>query len=104
MNPKELLGKKIQQIRKSRGFTQEKLAEIIEMDSGYICKMETGRHTPSLETLEKLANALKVELSEFLNFETLIEADYKTKLIELIEVLPKDKQRQLYNVARALET
>ena len=103
MNPKELLGKKIQQIRKSRGFTQEKLAEIIEMDSGYICKMETGRHTPSLETLEKLANALKVELSEFLNFETLVEADYKSKLIELIEVLPKGKQRQLYNVARALE-
>lgn len=103
MNPKELLGKKIQQIRKSRGFTQEKLAEIIEMDSGYICKMETGRHTPSLETLEKLANALKVELSEFLNFETLVEADYKSKLIELIEILPKNKQRQLYNVARALE-
>ena len=94
MNPKELLGKKIQQIRKSRGFTQEKLAEIIEMDSGYICKMETGRHTPSLETLEKLANALKVELSEFLNFETLVEADYKSKLIELIEILPKNKQRQ----------
>lgn len=103
MNPKELLGKKIQQIRKSRGFTQEKLAEIIEMDSGYICKMETGRHTPSLETLEKLANALKVGLSEFLNFETLTETDYKTKLIELIEVLPKDRQRQLYYVARALE-
>ena len=103
MNPKELLGKKIQQIRKSRGYTQEKLAEIIEMDSGYICKMETGRHTPSLETLEKLANALKVELSEFLNFETLTETDYKTKLIELIEVLPKDRQRQLYYVARVLE-
>ena len=103
MNPKELLGKKIQQIRKSRGFTQEKLAEIIEMDSGYICKMETGRHTPSIETLEKLANALHVELSEFLNFDTLIEADYKTKLFEIIEILPKDKQRQLYKVARALE-
>ncbi len=103
MNPKELLGKKIQQIRKSRGFTQEKLAEIIEMDSGYICKMETGRHTPSIETLEKLAHALHVELSEFLNFDTLVEADYKTKLIELIEVLPKDRQRQLYKIARALE-
>ena len=103
MNPKKLLGKKIKQIRKQRGFTQEKLAEIIGMDSGYICKMEIGLHTPSLETLAKLSKALNTELADFLDFENLIEQDYKSKLIELINVLPKDKQKQLYKVARALE-
>lgn len=78
MNPKKLLGLKIKEIRKSRGFTQEKLAELISMDSGYICKMEIGLHAPSLDTLEKLAKVLNTELSEFLNFENITEQDYQT--------------------------
>ena len=106
MNPKELLGKKIQQIRKSRGFTQEKLAEIIEMDSGYICKMETGRHTPSLETLEKLANALKVDMKEFLDFSSLQNATvmFQTKenLLKLINEMPSQNISLLYNIAKSL--
>ena len=106
MNPKELLGKKIQQIRKSRGFTQEKLAEIIEMDSGYICKMETGRHTPSLETLNKLSNALNVDMKEFLDFTSLenISIMFKTKenLLKLIDEMPPQNVSLLYNIAKSL--
>lgn len=53
MNIKKLLGKKIQKIRKTRGITQEKLAELVELDTSSISHIENGKYYPSAENLEK---------------------------------------------------
>ena len=44
MNIKKLLGKKIQKIRKTRGITQEKLAELVELDTSSISHIENGKY------------------------------------------------------------
>lgn len=49
---KKLLGQKIQKIRKSRGLTQEKLAEIINIETPSLSYLETGKYSPSIETLQ----------------------------------------------------
>lgn len=103
MDTKKLLGLKIKQLRKNRKLTQEKLAEIMNVDSGYVCKMELGMHTPSLAMLERLAKALSTELNEFLIFDDLKQIDYSEKLHILIDSISKDKQKQLYKIARALD-
>lgn len=55
------VGKRIQQLRKAAGFTQETLATLANVDSKYLGSIERGEKSPSLEVLEKLILALKVE-------------------------------------------
>ena len=73
---KELLAKRLKQLRKSRGLTQEKLAELIGRDTKHISKLEIAGSYPSIETLERIANALDVELKDIFNFDGLKDRNF----------------------------
>jgi transcriptional regulator with XRE-family HTH domain len=47
--------------RKKRQFSQMKLAEMINTSTAYIGEIEINRKTPSLDMVEKIANALEIE-------------------------------------------
>lgn len=102
MNTKELLGLKIKEYRKQRKITQEKLSEIIGLDSGYVSKLEVGQNFPTIGTLEKIAQALDVELYELFQFGQVREKDFKAEIIAIYEKLNKGKQYTLYRVAKDL--
>jgi transcriptional regulator with XRE-family HTH domain len=58
-------GKRVAEVRRQRGFTQERLAaeaDITPLSIGFI---EQGRRWPRLATLQKLARCLNVSVSEF---------------------------------------
>ena len=57
-------GKRTAQIRKSRGLTQQNLAEEVGMSVVAIAYIETGKRWVRLSTLNKIAKALKVPVSE----------------------------------------
>lgn len=61
---KQKLGKKLHDLRKSRGLSQEQLGFTARVDRSYISEIENGLRNPSLQILEKLAKALKVKLSD----------------------------------------
>lgn len=65
------IGKNLQEIRKSNGFTQERLAENIEVSTRYISDIEQDRSKPSYEVLIRICNLFQVTLdqifSEYLN-------------------------------------
>lgn len=65
---KEKLGARIQEIRKSKKITQEKLAEMIELDIPNISNIERGKRFVSSTTLEKIITALDIEPQELFNF------------------------------------
>lgn len=65
---KELLGARIKELRKTRGMSQEELSEKVNIDPKHLSRIEVGRGFPSLDTLEKLADALNVELKDFFEF------------------------------------
>ena len=54
------LGRHIQDIRRSRGLSQERLAELIDMDRVSIGYIEQARRSPKLSTLYEIARALDV--------------------------------------------
>ena len=58
---KELLGKRIKEIRLARNLTQEQLAEIVDIGAASLSKIEIGMNYPSDDNLEKIAKALDVE-------------------------------------------
>ncbi len=61
---KQKIGKQLHDLRKSQGLSQEQLGFTAKVDRSYISEIENGLRNPSLLTLEKLAKALKVKLSD----------------------------------------
>ena len=63
------IGKNIQKIRKSNGYTQEKLAEEIEVSVRYISDIEQDKSKPSYEVLIKICKIFKIGLDQiFCNY------------------------------------
>ena len=57
-------GKRVAEVRKSRGVTQQELAENIGMSVVAIAYIETGKRWARLGTLNKIANSLKVSVED----------------------------------------
>ena len=67
MNEKKLMkafGKHVAVVRKSKGVTQQQLAEDIGMSVVAIAYIETGKRWARLGTLNKISKSLKVKISD----------------------------------------
>jgi len=62
------LGKNIKDIRKSKGFSQEKLAEIIKKTRNYVGMVERAEINVPASVLFDLAKALNVHPKDFFEF------------------------------------
>jgi transcriptional regulator with XRE-family HTH domain len=57
--------RELTRIREERGLTQQGLADASGVNKATINQIERGRRSPNLETLEKLATGLDVEMADF---------------------------------------
>lgn len=64
-----LLDKRLKEMRKKEGLTQEELASRIGLTKTSICCYENGTRTPTLDTLIDLSNELNVEITYFLGID-----------------------------------
>lgn len=79
------IGETIRELRKVKGYTQEELGRKIKCSKGNISKIENGKISPTLETLNAIAKALGKNLSYILR-DTLEDKDYQlTTVKSLIE-------------------
>lgn len=58
------LGKRIQQLRKAKGLSQEKFTLNIGMDRTYFASVEAGKRNIAIVNIKKIADGLDVSLSE----------------------------------------
>lgn len=58
----EKFHEKLKMLRKKKGLTQQKLAEILGIKQNSYSDWETGKNEPSLENLVKLADLFEVSL------------------------------------------
>lgn len=102
-NIKKLLGQRIREIRKSKGLTQEELAEKIGIGTPNVSYFETGKFAPSIENFEKIVNVLQVEPYEFYNFNHIKSVDNMRK--ELHNVLDNNEHMvvSLYKIYQAIK-
>ncbi|MGR6125670.1 helix-turn-helix domain-containing protein [Paenibacillus sp. SER-28] len=81
----ELVGTRIRDIRKSKGLSQEALAEKAGFNSSYIGFIERAERNISLKNLEKIAKALNVGVYQLLTYvkenDELTEEDSSIKTI-----------------------
>ncbi len=78
---KKKLGVRIQEIRKSKNMTQEKLAEAIGLNVPNLSNIERGKKFVSAETLEKIIKALNINESELFDFDHIKSRDELLNLI-----------------------
>ncbi len=91
MDLKQNLGKNIQSYRKLNRMTQEKLAELVDVEINSISSIERGKYFPSPENLVKISKALNVPLSDLFTFEPKYTSeDYMKEILSNIEFIKDD--------------
>jgi transcriptional regulator with XRE-family HTH domain len=76
----EAFGEAIRDLRKAKQISQEKLAEVSNLDRSFISLLECGRKQPSLITIFQLAEAFNLSASKILSL-----VEEKIKKVEYSE-------------------
>jgi transcriptional regulator with XRE-family HTH domain len=80
------IGEKIKSIRIQKGLTQEVLAEKTSVSTRTIQRIENNEVDPRSYTLEKIAEALNIDFTEFSNFQFENIKKEDTKLLALLHL------------------
>ena len=86
MNKKQLLGRRLRELRKRKGINQEKLAEYINVEPATISNIENDKNYPSMINLENILNVLNVSFIDAFDFE------HKNSTDNLIEQINQKMQ------------
>jgi len=68
INIYDIVGERVREERKKAGLTIERLAELAQISSSFLAYIETKGRKASLETIQKLAEALRIPVARL--FET----------------------------------
>ncbi len=99
VNKNILLGKKIKEIRKSRGLTQDYLAEEVGIDAKHLSRIECGKNSLSLNLLYKICDVLNVEPCVlFDNLALKNKAELIKDINNILEQLSEDQIRNFYRI------
>lgn len=77
------IGENLRKIRKSYGYTQEGLAELIDCSTRYISDIEQNRKSPSYEILVRICNGFKIDMNDIF-CEYLVHSEDKEVELDLV--------------------
>lgn len=104
-NIKNIIGQRIRNNRIHKGYSQEQLAELANCHPTYIGQLERGEKNATLESIQRIASALKIPLSQlFEKIEDIPEDDnIPLKCYELLASKDKNDQQNIYQILLAIE-
>lgn len=85
---KKILGVNMKFFRAKQGYSQAKLAELVNTATNYIAQIENGKRFPTDIMMEKIASALQIrgcELFAIEHYEKKIENDWQTQVLVDLE-------------------
>lgn len=98
MNRKSL-GEQVQKYRERAGYSQEKLAEIIECSTIFISYIERGVKSPGLDKLMKIANALDISVDILLGKDlTSYNTERLKDIDQQLKKLPEQEQLKILDI------
>jgi len=103
VNNKELLGKRIKELRKQKEYTQDYLAEKLKIEPRQLSKLETGKHYPSFETIVSLLETFDITFEELISYKHLSSNEELRKyLIENINSANSEKLKNIYKIVNCI--
>ena len=103
MDNKKLLGRRIKEIRRGRGYTQEELSEMVGIEASSLSGIESGRFFPSLHILDKMSTVLDLELIEFFKFTTVdIPQDVDSEIEKIIQNQNRENKENIYKILKSM--
>ena len=95
----KIIGRRIQEIRKQRGLTQEHLAERVNISPHYLSALERGVYNIKLDLLVDILNILNCSADEvFLDVVSSSSKIKASQLSEKLKGLPVHEQRKILEV------
>lgn len=100
------LGDCIKKIREAKGLSQKQVAAACKMDNGNYSRIEGGKTDPSFSSVQKIAKALGVQLTDLFKADEVLKDinSFDKSLMEklaLVEQLDKKEKQALYAVLDA---
>ena len=95
------LGRNIATARKSAKMTQERLAELVDLQTLSISRIERGAVAPSIATLSKIADVINVPISRLFVVPKSTES-LATNISEMLNALPKQYHIPVYEQMKSL--
>ena len=100
----KIIGHRIRNYRPQKGLSQEKLAELAGCHPTYIGQLERGEKNATLESVEKIASAMDISLSEL--FDKLGKSgsnNIAAKCYDLVASKNEAEQKQLYKMLQEMD-
>ena len=88
------VGKRIKELRKQKGMTQDELADVFKTESSSLCKIEKGSHTMSIDYLISFADYFGVSTDYLLNGESVVD-DEISKAFAKLPMYKKEMVKKL---------
>ncbi len=98
------LGNRIRELRTRAGLTQAQLADRVDVSHEFMSRLERGLKAPSLATIEKIAKALGIALSEFFDFNAIPRDEKEAMLAGLHSLLAPVSMEKLKLVLEIAKT
>ena len=92
MTDRNLIGQKIAELRKAKGFSQEELAQQLHVSRQSISRWETGTYMPPVEMLLAMSELYGVNINEIVSGKRLLEEEQAPKAEENLTALMKENE------------
>ncbi len=90
----ELIGLNLKKLREERGYSIGKLSEIVQVSKSMLSQIEKGETNPSVGTIWKIANGLRVSFTSLLNED--IETFKVVKKEQIKRISQEDDKYAIY--------
>lgn len=98
-----VIGARIKQARLAKNLTQEELSEQIDISVAFLSRVERGNSRINLKRLNQICKILDVSEGYVLNGASSDSENYLEKeFAELLKKCTPEKQKLIYNVAKAI--
>lgn len=92
---KNCFGRRLKQVRKSKGFTQERLSDAIEINLRQLARIEAGESFVTAETLQKICDVLDISPDTLFIFDVNVMNKNKgfNEIVQKLEVISDDENK-----------
>ena len=97
----KIIGERIKEARREKGWSQERLSEEIDVAVAYISRIERGSSQVNLNRLAQISRVLNTSMEFFIRGITTDSPHYLDKeLYDTLITCTPEKQRLIYNIAK----